>query len=171
MAYVEDNLVYGEAVTHQTRLHWIALFWPALIAVACALGGFALLGSGITTSKQSAGTMAIAGLALLVAAGGSWGIAVLKRRSAEFAVTNKRVIVKVGIVERRTAEMFLSKIESVGVDQTMPGRILNYGRITLRGTGGTAETFDRIARPLEFRKQVLNQIAMSAERGAAAGTF
>jgi hypothetical protein len=48
--------------------------------------------------------------------------------------------------------MNLSKIESVNVDQTVTGRILNYGSITIIGTGGTRETFHNISKPLSFRK-------------------
>jgi uncharacterized membrane protein YdbT with pleckstrin-like domain len=71
---------------------------------------------------------------------------------SEFAVTNRRIIIKTGFVARRTVEMNLSKIESVNVDQTVMGRIFGYGSITIIGTGGTRESFHNIARPLEFRK-------------------
>lgn len=70
----------------------------------------------------------------------------------EFAITNKRVIVKTGLISRRTLEMNLSKIESVNVDQGILGRILGYGTIRIIGTGGTREAFPNIIKPLEFRK-------------------
>ncbi len=72
--------------------------------------------------------------------------------TSEFAITNKRVIIKVGLISRRTLEMNLAKIESVNVNQGALGRILNYGSITVIGTGGTRETFPGISQPLEFRK-------------------
>ena len=77
----------------------------------------------------------------------------LDRYADEFAVTNKRVIVKTGLISRRTLEMNLSKIESVNVDQSIMGRILGYGTITIIGTGGTRESFPKIANPLLFRKK------------------
>ena len=77
----------------------------------------------------------------------------LDRYADEFAVTNKRVIVKTGLISRRTLEMNLSKIESVNVDQSIMGRILGYGTITIIGTGGTRESFPKIAEPLLFRKK------------------
>jgi len=64
--------------------------------------------------------------------------------SSEFAITNKRVIIKVGLISRKTLEMNLSKIESVNVDQSILGRILRYGTLTVIGTGGTRETFTTI---------------------------
>lgn len=71
----------------------------------------------------------------------------------EFAITNKRVIIKTGLISRRTLEMNLSKIESVNVDQGILGRILGYGTIRIIGTGGTKEAFPKIQKPLEFRRK------------------
>lgn len=71
----------------------------------------------------------------------------------EFVITNKRVIIKTGLISRRTLEMNLSKIESVNVDQGILGRILGYGTIRIIGTGGTKEAFHKILQPLEFRKK------------------
>ena len=79
----------------------------------------------------------------------------LERLSSEFAVTNKRVIWKEGIISRTTGEMTLGKIENVQVEQGVLGRILNYGTVALVGTGGTRESFDLIGAPLRFRKAIL----------------
>jgi uncharacterized membrane protein YdbT with pleckstrin-like domain len=76
----------------------------------------------------------------------------LKRWLSEFVITNRRIVIKTGFVARRTFEMNLSKIETVNVDQTVMGRILNFGSITIIGTGGTRETFHNIAKPMSFRK-------------------
>lgn len=70
---------------------------------------------------------------------------------SEFVITNRRIIIKTGFISIRTFEMNLSKIESVTVDQSVMGRILNYGSITIIGSGGTRETFHNISRPLAFR--------------------
>ncbi|HOD62280.1 MAG TPA: PH domain-containing protein [Bacilli bacterium] len=71
----------------------------------------------------------------------------------EFAITNKRVIIKTGLISRRTIELNLSKIESVNVDQSILGRILGYGSLQIVGTGGTKEIFPNINKPLTFRKK------------------
>jgi uncharacterized membrane protein YdbT with pleckstrin-like domain len=80
-------------------------------------------------------------------------IPALAQWSDEFVITNKRIIVKTGIVSRRTLEMNLNKIETVNVDQSILGRILGYGTITIIGTGGTRESFPTIANAIEFRKR------------------
>ena len=76
----------------------------------------------------------------------------LKRWLSEFVITNRRIVIKEGFIARRTFEMNLSKIETVNVDQTVMGRLLNFGSITIIGTGGTRETFHNIAKPMAFRK-------------------
>jgi uncharacterized membrane protein YdbT with pleckstrin-like domain len=86
------------------------------------------------------------------------------------AVTNKRVLVKTGMISRNTTEMMLGKIESIVVNQGILGRMLSYGTIIVRGTGGTPEPFARIAHPLEFRKQVQQELDKLQARTAAART-
>ncbi len=77
----------------------------------------------------------------------------IERWTSEFAITNKRLIIKTGLISRHTLEMSLSKVESINVDQGIIGRMLNYGSITVIGTGGTRELFQNIAHPMEFRRQ------------------
>jgi uncharacterized membrane protein YdbT with pleckstrin-like domain len=76
------------------------------------------------------------------------------RGTSEFAVTNRRVVIKVGLVSRKTVELNLEKVESIGVEQTVLGRILGYGTIVVVGTGGTKEPFRGIADPMGFRRAV-----------------
>jgi uncharacterized membrane protein YdbT with pleckstrin-like domain len=80
----------------------------------------------------------------------------IQRATSEFAITNKRVIIKVGLISRKTVEINLGKVESIGVDQSILGRILDYGTITIVGSGGTKEPFHDISRPLDFRKAFQN---------------
>ena len=92
----------------------------------------------------------------------------IQRATSEFAVTSRRVIIKVGLISRRTVELKLEKIESVGVDHTIFGRIFGYGTIVLKGTGGTNEPFRGIARPLDFRKAVNEASEMHARQARIA---
>jgi len=74
--------------------------------------------------------------------------------TSEFGVTNKRVIIKVGFLRRKTLELLLRHVEAISVDQSVMGRLLNYGSVTLTGTGGVREVFHNISTPLEFRRQI-----------------
>jgi len=69
------------------------------------------------------------------------------------------VAIKLGFLHRRTLEMVLAKVESLAVDQGMTARLFGYGTLTVRGTGGTPETFACIRAPLEFRRHVNEQLA------------
>ena len=64
------------------------------------------------------------------------------------------MIYKKGLIRRQTNEMNMDKVESVDVDQSILGRLLNYGDITIRGTGVGLEPLHDIDAPLEFRNRV-----------------
>ena len=108
-------------------------------------------------------------LVLGLVTGFVWLSARIRVRSAEFAVTNRRVMIKLGVMQRRTVETMLNKVEGVAVDQTLAGRVFNYGTITVTGTGGTRETFERIANPLEFRRRVQAEIARLDDERSGVG--
>lgn len=74
------------------------------------------------------------------------------------AVTNRRVLIKTGMGSRRTLDLMLSRVESIGVEETVWGRMLGFGDVIVRGTGGTPESFYQISHPQEFRLQVQHQI-------------
>ena len=161
MSYVEKNLIQGEEVLFRTRHHWIVMLGAFALGTALDLIGVAGIVFLLTRHDLSTGTrdggLVAAGLAL--ASGSALMLAgVMKLNATEMVVTNKRVIVKTGILTRRTFEMLLSRIESIGVEEPMLGRMLGYGTVILRGVGGTPDEFDLIARPLEFRSHVQEQI-------------
>jgi uncharacterized membrane protein YdbT with pleckstrin-like domain len=70
------------------------------------------------------------------------------------AVTNRRVIYKKGLVRRQTNEMNMDKVESVQVKQSIVGRILDYGTVTILGTGEGFETLRTIASPIALRNSI-----------------
>jgi uncharacterized membrane protein YdbT with pleckstrin-like domain len=162
MGYVDNNLIQGETVQYRAPLHWKVGMTPVFLAIVLiSLGTVAFLQA--SSHPDAATFLKIIGAILLLVAVirlvGLW----IMISSAEFAVTNKRVILKTGFIRNKTAEMFLAKVESVGVDQTVMGRLFGYGSIVIRGTGGSLEPFSDIARPLEFRRQIQQQIGRSLE--------
>ena len=159
VSYLDQTLTTGEVVLYRTRLHWTALFWTFVIAVSFGAGAIALfVAAALPALRERAGLFMILGAACAVIAAGAAITGMVRQSSTEMAVTNRRVLMKSGILGRRTVELMLSKVESIGVDQGIFGRMAGYGRVVVRGTGGTHELFDRIARPLEFRRQVQEQI-------------
>jgi len=167
LSYVEKNLIAGETLLYQTRHHWIVLLGPALVSLLLGVPGLGLLVESIAskTGKSqpsgstgiSAGGVAVIGLILLVAAAGTFAYGIAKRNATEMAVTNKRVLIKTGLASRRTLDVMLSRVESIGVEETLIGRLLSYGTVVVRGTGGTPKAFVMIDHPQEFRRAVQEQ--------------
>jgi len=139
----------GESVIYQAKLHWIVYAWAAVLGGS----GVAFLVAGAPAAAP--GAMLLAGIVGLVA--------YVKYLTSEFAVTDRRVLMKVGWIRRRSVETLLGKVEAIAIEQGIGGRLLDYGTIVVTGTGGTRERFDRIATPLEFRRQVQAQIAAILE--------
>jgi uncharacterized membrane protein YdbT with pleckstrin-like domain len=147
MGYVENNLLPNEQITYRARLHRIIYLFPACMAVIAIL--VALGGGGWIAG-------AVLGFIALVLWVPPW----IRSTSSEFAITNKRVLIKVGLIRRHSLELLLQKVEGIGVDQGLMGRLLGYGTITVSGVGGTKEAFRMISKPLEFRRQVQASLAL-----------
>ena len=148
MGYVERHLLPDERVRYKTRLHWI-LYLKALLLT---LVGVAL--AGALSQVADPPWLWYAGAAVAVAGALWWLVRWIELRTSEFAVTSMRLIFKVGLVARYTTELLLTKVESISVTQGLPGRMLNYGDLTVTGTGGAREVFRRVHDPVGFRNEV-----------------
>ena len=76
------------------------------------------------------------------------------RWTTETDVTNLRVVHKAGFIPAKTFEMSLDKVESVDVNQSILGRMFDYGDVTIMGVGEGKETITTIASPLAFRNPI-----------------
>jgi uncharacterized membrane protein YdbT with pleckstrin-like domain len=149
--YIDDILQPGEKVLYSTNAHWI-FYLPAIAAWLLALILLFLSRSAVTESVilLCLSASAVAAIAALYWSAKAW----FHRWTTETDVTNLRVVHKTGFITRKTFEMSLDKVESVDVNQSILGRILNYGNVTVRGVGEGAETITTIASPLDFRNHI-----------------
>ena len=144
MSFLVNSLGPGEVVVHRATVHWVALFWPSLAVLALA---------ALWAFFSSAVAHWIIALPLICAL--AWlGEALLRKWTTELGVTTRKVVAKWGLVARRSIEQRLEKVDSIEVDQTFTGRILNYGSITVHGSGLTAAPIRNIADPISFRRKV-----------------
>lgn len=128
MPYIEESLSAGEQIVGFFRLHWISWSWMVLwIVLAIPTVGITLI------------------LALYE---------FLRLRSIEQGVTNKRVIYKKGIISRNSEEMKLNSIETVEIDQGIPGRILGFGDVTVTGRGLSSVVFKTVEDPMAVKRQI-----------------
>jgi uncharacterized membrane protein YdbT with pleckstrin-like domain len=174
MSYASRSLVPGETLLFETRHHWIVLLGPLLLSLLVGLPGLALLAGAVVAksgkdvpsvvsefaSKIGPQGMALAGAVLLMFALIIFAYGLARRNATEMAVTNRRVLIKTGMANRRTLDLMLSKVESIGVEETFFGRMFGCGSVIVHGTGGTPESFVNIARPQQFRRSVQEQIGL-----------
>jgi uncharacterized membrane protein YdbT with pleckstrin-like domain len=150
MSYVQRVLQPGEVVRHTAAIHWI-VYWPGALCIIAAVA--ALVWAGFLPETLArwvhwlAALLAVVAVLFLVREWFGWW-------TTEVAVTNLRVIYKTGLIKRRTNEMNMDKVESVQVDQSILGRILDYGTVSITGTGAGLELLEVIAQPIELRNSI-----------------
>ena len=160
MSYFDKVLQPGEKVLVRGRLHWV-IYLPSYLAMAAALAIAAATWILLKDPSQAVVGYAVAALVL------AYGIItfigkLIVRMSTEFGVTDHRVIVKRGVFSLHTIEMNVDKVESVDVDQTILGRMLDYGAVTVHGVGARWDPIPGLANPLSFRNAITAHQAPAA---------
>jgi uncharacterized membrane protein YdbT with pleckstrin-like domain len=170
MGYIERNLLPGETILCKTRLHWSVLIGSIVMTLVLGAAGAALLLGEVpgVSGAQYKAAQTDAGIGFLVLAAGFFGYGLIKRNATEMSVTNKRLVIKTGLLSRRTIELLLGRVESIQVVESFWGRMFGFGTVIVHGTGGTPESFHKIAHPLEFRRQMEQQLEQGL-RGAVQG--
>ncbi|MGJ4880702.1 MULTISPECIES: PH domain-containing protein [unclassified Bradyrhizobium] len=149
--YIDEILQPGEKVLYSTNAHWM-FYLPAIGAWIVVFG---LLVLSRMTVNDNLVLLCLATAAVIAIVALYWTVrAWFHRLTTETDVTNRRVVHKTGFIKRRTFEMALDKVESVDVNQTIMGRVLNYGDVTILGVGEGKETISTIAEPLAFRNAI-----------------
>ena len=148
MDYVQSVLQPGEQVRHISSIHWI-VYWPGVAVALLAVVAYWFSETRFLTGmwRYTAYALTLVAVVLFVQQWLRWWV-------TEIAVTDRRVIYKKGLIRRRTNEMNMDKVESVQIDQSILGRMLDYGDVTILGTGEGFETLRTIASPIELRNSI-----------------
>lgn len=149
--YIDDILQPGEKLLYSTNLHWV-FYLPGLVGWIVSIA-LLIAARMVTPDSLVLVCLALSAAAAVVAFYLSFR-AWFRRWTTETDVTSLRVVHKEGFIKRRTFEMSLDKVESVDVDQSILGRLLNYGDVTIRGVGKGVEKIKTIASPLAFRNSI-----------------
>ena len=150
MGYLENSLLPGEKPVHTTRSHWIVFVWPMIASLLFAVLAFAhaLPSRRAVFAREGAahGYAQVAGFYLALAATYlAYGF--VRRASSVLTITNRRLLARQGFWTRKTFEVPLSWLTTVTVEESLLGRVLGYGTILLRGTGGAVERFPTMGAP------------------------
>lgn len=142
-SYVEGVLAAGEEILYRGQVS----LWP--YSGKLIVGVFMVFAGVYTLASGGAGLGA--GIMLAVGAG-MLAMVYVAKVSTELVITNKRIMAKFGFIRRSTIEMNIGKVESVQVDQSLLGRMFNYGTIVVSGAGNPQAPVPKVARPLDFRR-------------------
>lgn len=174
MSYIEKQKLEGKTILLDTYGHWISFvqpiaFIPIMVASWIALPH--LLGAGEATDFgyiESYGLLSWTSMKMLgvimVLSGILYLFAWIRYRASEYAVASFRTADKQGIIFRHTGEMPLDKIESVHADQSIMGRLLGYGTVTVVGTGETKQHLKLVPDPMAFRAEAMKRMARASRR-------
>ena len=156
MSYVQRVLQPGEQVRHISSIHWI-MYWPGVAVALLAVLAYWFSETRFLTGvwRYTAYALALVAVVLLIQQWFQWWV-------TEIAVTNRRVIYKKGLIRRQTNEMNMDKVESVKIDQSIIGRMLDYGNVQILGTGEGFETLRTIPSPIELRNSIITGMTHKA---------
>jgi uncharacterized membrane protein YdbT with pleckstrin-like domain len=149
MAYIERHLLDDEALVHLTRLHAIVLLAPAMVVSALA---------GSLSIVDEIPVVWYVLLVLLCLSGWRLLDRLILYLTSEFGVTSKRVLGKAGLIRLKTTDIVLAKVEAIRINQSILGRICNFGDVLVTGTGGTEEVLSYIPDPVLFSKLLQEQL-------------
>lgn len=170
MLYIQESLGPDEELVHVGSFHWtytLNAFVSILWGVGVSLG---VLIASVFMYKQLGyfppdlgWVEAITYLHPILRLGsfmvfifGLIGFAkiMITKATTEIAITSQRLVYKQGLVARRVGEISVDRIEGVNVLQSVLGRMLNYGRLAVRGMGIGEVILPPISNPLAFRQAI-----------------
>ncbi|MBR6355558.1 MAG: PH domain-containing protein [Alphaproteobacteria bacterium] len=146
MHYVAKHLSNNEEICYVAKIHWVDYFRVIcynIYYLLCVL--FALAMSG---------NMVIILLMLVILLVGDLYFYLMHYHFLEMVITNKRVVLKTGIISVHTEELIIKEIETIEIEQTFWGRILNYANIYFTGKGSSAVEFATVKNPSEIKQIV-----------------
>ncbi len=132
------------------RLHWIVYYraiWYLIVGVIFLLLEYTYWDEELVINL----TAVVFGALVFMSAIHAW----FTRWITEIAVTDRRVIYKRGFIKRHTVETNMEKVAMVDVDQSVLGRLLNYGTVTVQGSGSSFEPLRRIEAPIGLRNAII----------------
>lgn len=160
MRYLENSLLTDEQIIFHSKPHWI-VFSTSLIWFCVTFMLMAFIPKNTFTTTPLILELSLIQIITLVTFLVAFSIglsAYVTYLSTDFVITSKRVLLKKGFLRRTIIETLLSRVESIIIQQSILGRILNFGSVAIAGVHGTRNPFAHVPQPLKFRQIVEEQI-------------
>lgn len=154
MSYIDRNLLPDERILFRTKKHIIIFLIPVLLLIFSAYATNYMASNDVLKVLQWAPWL----VTILI-----WSSVGLDYITSEFAVTNKRVMMREGFFVRHSNELRLATISQVNVEQSIIGQILNYGTVAINAFGAF-DAYPMIAKPSQFQKAVNQQLDQLVSR-------
>lgn len=154
-SYVDSNLSKGEEVLVRAHVSWLSFLTTIIVSLFFLLIAFGGFMASAAAKEREAHPNSVGWVFLFLGLFMLLNV-VVKVATTELALTNKRIIAKFGFIRRSTVELRLEKVESISINQGLLGRLLGYGTVVVKGTGGTGTPIPSIKKPLDFRRIVNN---------------
>ncbi|WP_431964489.1 PH domain-containing protein [Nocardia sp. bgisy134] len=160
MGYPEDVLAPDEQLILHRHPHWKMLFWPIVTLIAAtALAGFAG-GLAYRNTPESART------AVLVVVFAIWLAIVLWRcvapilswKTTHFIVTERRVLVRQGVLTHTGIDIPMSRISSVQFRHGLFDRMLGTGTLIIGSSSEEPLEYDDIPGVQEVHALLYHQV-------------
>ncbi len=172
--YLERSMMPGERLLYAAEIHWV-VYLSGIFVVAMG-SAFSHYGSAAVKAILDGfwggvSDKAVMWISVAIIAAGTMKLlaAYVRQISTELVITDRRVIAKYGLISTTTFELMLTKVEGANIDQTMYGRILGFGTVMVKGTGGGISPIDHVASPYRFHSKLLQAVGEIKGAGQAMG--
>lgn len=171
-SYVKRAMQPDEKIVFAAQLHWIIYYMGIVITFFGAAFGYAgsrivyfVLGEHIGAMVETPVRYVAIGL---IALGAFQLVASFIRQiSTELVITDRRIIAKHGFISTTSYELMMTKVEGATIEQSILGRILGYGTLMVKGTGGGISPIDHVAEPYRFHAALMNALSLSHDAHGA----
>lgn len=148
MSYIDRNLLPDEQIIFRTKKHLIIFAFPVLVLVLSVYAATFMSSNPILHHVQWVPWV----VTFLI-----WSCVWLNYATSEFAVTNKRVMMREGFFTRHSNEMRLTAISQVNVDQNIIGAMVDFGTVSINAFG-VSDFYTLISHPNVFQQMVNEQL-------------
>tara|TARA_B100000989_G_scaffold292540_1_gene268621 strand:+ start:1847 stop:2362 length:516 start_codon:yes stop_codon:yes gene_type:complete len=157
MGYVEKTLGNGEKIEHIVNFHWLWMFFAYLfltVGSVLAIVAFLYVPELLSQEQIDSAWVYLMPFFSFVAGLSIYLSMMIKKWTTERVLTDTRFIKKTGWIMRKTEEIRIDRMEEINLDQSVLGRLFDYGDVKISGMGMGGITLSMIDSPIEFQKRL-----------------